>query len=491
MRSIRFMLGLSFAALSLVGAPRRADAQDTVGTHRGTVALFAQAATTAPMSDSAFVRMHIVPAGFGWVPESTLVRSLRVLRERTGGIRVVSSERRGASTWYRVEPLRGRGAGWVEVFTNGDRIMPWVIRIDHFALTGAPPALPDSAVPPDSVLPIVDRWLGWWERNDRWSGTVGIARRDETVMLRPLGLADRTKRVPNVPDTRYHLGSMNKTLTAVALLQQVQAGRVQLDDPIARCLPDYPKPELAAKITIRQLLTHTAGLGGLFELPGYERNRRYGSNAAYLPLFADRALMFEPGARYSYSNEGFLLAGAILERITGQSYDAYLAEHILTPSGMTGWCDCMGRPDTPRRAYGYSAREDQDPLGLDEPTDNEYFLGAEGLAAGGYYATAEDFLRFAAAMRRGVLLDSAHQALFFTRAPQTPPRQGYGLGVDLVFFADKAAWGHDGGGGRSGIGSFFSTFADGSWTVAAMGNRDLYLTREVLRPLMTFLARQP
>lgn len=476
------------AALSFVATV--ATAQELPPNHEGSAALIAQLGATPPLSDADFVRRHVAPAGFAWVPETTLVRQIGLMRSQSGGLRVVSAERRGDAIWYRVEPQRGRGAAWLEVRTNGAQVMPWNVRLDHFALTGAPPALPQGAVPRDSVLPIVQRWLGWWERNDRWSGTVGISQRDSTVLLRAIGLADRAGNRANAVDTRYHLGSSNKMLTAIAILQLVQAGRVDLDAPIAKYLPDYPKADLAQQITVRHLLAHTSGLGGLFELPGFEPKRRYGSNAAYLPLIGTRQPLFAPGTRYSYSNEGFVLAGAVIERVTGQSYDEVIAAKILRPAGMTGWCDCMGTPNAPRRAFGYSFREDQDPLGLGPLTDNEYFIFAEGIAAGGYYATAEDYLRFAVAMRRGLLLDSATQTLMRTKTPQSPSPRGYGLGTELVSYGGKASWGHGGGGGRSGVGTQFAAFVDGSWTVALMGNRDLYLATEMLRPLMTFLAQQ-
>ena len=487
-RSIRSALVLALA-LATRSSSAQAPAAAPVAEHPGTAAFLTQVSAQPPISDAEFVRRHVAPEGFAWVPETSLVRQVAVLRDQTGGLRVLSSERRGPSTWYRVEPQRGRGAAWIEIFTNGDRIMPWNVRLDHYAITGPPPALPEGAVPPDSVLPIVQRWLDWWERNDRWSGTIGIAKRDAQVLMRPIGLADRARRVPNTADTRYHLGSSNKMLTAVGILQLAAEGRLALDDPIGKYLPDFPEPDIAARVTIRHLLSHTSGLGGLFELPTFERKRVYGSNLAYLPVFRGRTLLFEPGTRYSYSNEGMVLAGAIIERVSGQSYDGYLQARVLGPAGMRGWCDCI--EPSAHRAVGYSFREDEDPLGLGAPTDNEYFIFPGGNGAGGYYATAADYLGFAAAMRRGLLLDSAQQALMFTKSPQSPSPRGYGLGMELVSYGGKASWGHGGGGGRSGVGTQFATFADGSWTVAVMGNRDLYLATEVLRPLMIFLARQP
>lgn len=485
---------LAFAAPTVPAARLAAQAAASAPAapveHAGTAALVQQIGATPPMSDREFVRRHMAPAGFAWVPETTLVSQLERMRRQSGGLRVTGVEPRGASHWLRVEPMRRDGGAWLEVYRNGAQLMPWTVRHDHFARSGPPPRLPEREVPRDSVLPIVHAWIDWWAQHDRWSGTVGIARRDSTVLLRPVGLADRARGVPNTVDTRYHLGSSNKMLTAIAVLQLVQEGRLRLTDTITKYLPDYPRADVARRITVSMLLSHTAGLGGLFELPRFEPKRRYGSNAAYLPVLADRALLFEPGTRYSYSNEGFLLAGAIIERVTRQSYDSVVATRILRPAQMHGWCDCMATPDAPARAFGYSYREDHDPLGLGPLTDNEYFIFGEGIAAGGYYATATNYLRLAAAMRRGVLLDSAHQSLLFTRSPQSPSPRGYGLGVELVSYGGKASWGHGGGGGRSGVGTQFATFADGSWTVALMGNRDLYLATEMLRPLMTFLARQ-
>lgn len=475
----------------LLATAHDANAQPSLPPHPGTAALIAQISATPPISDAEFVRRHVAAAGFAWVPETTLVSQLGLLRRQTGGLRVLDTQPRGRATALRVEPLGTEGGAWIDVYVEGAQLMPWGFRLDHFARGGPPPALPAETVPADSVTPIVQRWLDWWERYDRWSGTLGIARRDTTLLIRPIGFADRERRIPNAADTRFHLGSSNKMMTAVAVLQLVRDGRVRLDDPIATYLPDYPKPEIAQRITVRHLLTHTAGLGGLWELPGFEPRRRYGSNAAYIPLLADREPLFEPGTRYSYSNEGFVLAGAVIERATGKSYDAVLDERILGPAGMRGWCDCMGTPDAARRARGYSHREDLDPLGLAPMTDNEYFVFAEGMAAGGYYATAEDYLRFAAAMRRGVLLDNASQREAFTRSPHSPAPRGYGLGFQLIEYGGKPSWGHGGGGGRYGIGTQFATFADGSWTVAVMGNRDLELANQVLQPLMTFLARQP
>lgn len=131
--------------------------------------LLAQISATPPISDAEFVRRHVAAAGFAWVPETT---------------------------------LGTEGGAWIDVYVEGAQLMPWGFRLDHFARSGPPPALPTETVPADSVAPIVQRWLDWWERHDRWSGTLGIARRDTTLLIRPIGFADRERRIPNAADTR-------------------------------------------------------------------------------------------------------------------------------------------------------------------------------------------------------------------------------------------------------------------------------------------------
>src|SRR5690349_9914535 len=116
------------------------------------------------------------------------------------------------------------------------------------------------------------------------------------------------------------MGSMNKMFTATAILQLVQAGKIKLDDPLGKYLPDYPNKDVATKVTIHHLLTHTGGTGDIFG-PEYQAHRlELKTLQDYVKLYGSRGLAFEPGSKWEYSNYGFILLGVIIERISGVDY---------------------------------------------------------------------------------------------------------------------------------------------------------------------------
>jgi len=170
----------------------------------------------------------------------------------------------------------------------------------------------------------------------RFQGAVLVARSGNVIYSGATGLADRENRIPNTLDTRFRMGSMNKMFTATAILQLVQAGKVTLDAPLGTYLKDYPNRDVATKVTIHHLLTHTGGTGDIFG-PEFDKHRlELKTLGDYVTLYGARGLEFEPGSRWQYSNYGFLLLGVIVERVSGQSYYDYVRDHIFKPAGMTG-----------------------------------------------------------------------------------------------------------------------------------------------------------
>src|SRR5262249_10815599 len=145
------------------------------------------------------------------------------------------------------------------------------------------------------------------------------------------GLADRDKKIPNDLNTRFRLGSMNKMFTSVAIAQLVQQGKMSYNDTVAKLLPDYPDKDIAAKIAVHQLLTHTSGLGDFFGPEFREKKDTLHGLNDYLKLFAGKPLKFEPGKGWAYSNAGMIVAGLIVERVSGQNYYDYVREHIFKP----------------------------------------------------------------------------------------------------------------------------------------------------------------
>ncbi len=297
---------------------------------------------------------------------------------------------------------------------------------------------------------------------DRFSGAVLIAKDGRPVFVRAYGLADREHAVPNTPETRFRIGSMNKMFTAVATMQLVQAGKLRLDAPVGTYLTDYPNKEVAAKVTIAQLLSHTGGTGDIFG-PEFDAHRlELRTVQDYVNLYGARGPQFDPGSKYAYSNYGFVLLGAIVEKVSGQSYYDYVRDHVFRPAGMTS---TGSEPETvavPNRSIGYT--KDGGPW-----TSNADTLPYRGSPAGGGYSTVGDLLKFANALQRNVLLDAQHAALLTTVQPGAKnPNYAYGFGS-----YDKngmRCFGHNGG--APGMNGDLEVCPGGGYVVAVLANED-------------------
>jgi CubicO group peptidase (beta-lactamase class C family) len=309
---------------------------------------------------------------------------------------------------------------------------------------------------------------------DAFSGTVLIARGDTLVYQGAFGLASRGFQVPNRLDTKFNLGSMNKMFTAVAIAQLVEAGKLSFQDKVGKLLPDYPNKAVAEKVTVHQLLTHTSGLGSFFN-EKYEAadKSRLRDVKDFLPLFVDEPLEFEPGARWRYSNSGFLLLGALIEKASGQSYFDYVREHIYKPAGMTN-SDCYELDREPQNlAVGYTR---QGPGGQQSPKrdwNNLFLHVVKGGPAGGGYSTVEDLWRFSQALQGNKLLGAKATQFVMTGKAQPNPedkdsRYAYGFFDEQVRGARII--GH--GGGFSGINSQLDIYPGKGYTVVVMSNYD-------------------
>lgn len=186
-----------------------------------------------------------------------------------------------------------------------------------------------------------------------FSGAVLVVRDGRTLFEGAYGLADRERGIPNTPRTQFRVGSMYKMVTAVAALQIVQAGTLRLDAPLGTYLPDYPNADVASKVTPHHLLTHTGGTGDIFG-PQFTANRmELRTTSDYLRLYGTRGLQFAPGTQYAYSNYGFVLLGALIERLGGKSYDDHVAARVLAPTGMTATGTAPEDSLMPERSVGY------------------------------------------------------------------------------------------------------------------------------------------
>ena len=243
-----------------------------------------------------------------------------------------------------------------------------------------------------------------------FSGAVLVTRDGKTLFEGAYGLADREKNIPNTPQTQFRAGSMYKMMTAVATLQLVQEGKLRLDATVGTYLPDYPNADVKSKVTLHHLLTHTGGTGDIFG-PEFNANRLQLRNVSdYIQLYGTRGLQFTPGAQHVYSNYGFILLGAIIERVTGKSYDDHVGPRVLAPAGMTSTGTAPEDSLVPGRAVGYMRQGSPvGPLVSNAPT-----LPYRGSPAGGGYSTVGDFASFAVSVRDGKLLDPTHTTMLYT-----------------------------------------------------------------------------
>jgi CubicO group peptidase (beta-lactamase class C family) len=324
---------------------------------------------------------------------------------------------------------------------------------------------PDTAASRDSAFVAALRArLAADAEAGQFSGAVLVTRDGRTLFEDAYGFADRERGVPNTPLTQFRVGSMYKMVTAVATLQLVQAGTLRLDAPLGTYLTDYPNADVASRVTPHHLLTHTGGTGDIFG-PLFTANRtELRTTGDYLRLYGTRGLQFAPGAQHVYSNYGFMLLGALVERVGGTRYDDHVAARVLAPAGMTATGTAPEDSLVPGRAVGYM-RQASGALVSNAPT-----LPYRGTPAGGGYSTVGDFARFAAAVRDRRLLDPAHTALLLGGKVPVGPGLQYAYGFQDRVASGRRVVGH--GGGAAGMNGELAFEPDGGYVVVVLSNFD-------------------
>jgi CubicO group peptidase (beta-lactamase class C family) len=297
-----------------------------------------------------------------------------------------------------------------------------------------------------------------------FDGAVLIAKDGRPLLDAAYGLADRETKTPNTVETQFRFGSMGKMFTMVAILQLAQAGKLDLTAPIGRYLPDYPNAEIAQKVTVDNLLTHTGGTGDIFG-PEFNAHRlELKEPKDYVALYGARAPLFPGGQSQAYSNYGFMLLGRIVEAASGQSYDAYVQAHIFAPAHMTS---TGAQPETvklPKRAVAYMGP----PGKLQDAAET---LPVRGTPAGGGYSTVGDMLAFANALMADKLLDAAHLKLL-TLSGGMKLTNGAFVRYDFGGPSPdgRRVLGH--AGGAPGMNGVLNIYPDDGYVVVVLANRD-------------------
>lgn len=317
----------------------------------------------------------------------------------------------------------------------------------------------------DEAVSRIDGMVRDHTNNETFSGTVLVAKGDTVLYETATGTASKRFDVPNNLKTRFNLGSMNKMFTAIATLQLVQAGKLQLTDTLDKYASEEWLPvETSSKIQIRHLLTHASGLGSYFTDEFFNASRyTYRNIEDFKPLVAGETLAFEPGTGYRYSNTGMLLLGVVIEAVSGQSYDDYIRSHIYAVADMPdSGCFDMDQPFK-NVAIGYHP-SDKSVTGF---SNNLFAHVIKGGPAGGCFSTVADLHHFARALTGLKLLNTENTyALFKPRSEFH--QESYGYGFKIAGTQDNRIVGHSGG--FYGISANLDIYLDRGFVVAILSN---------------------
>jgi CubicO group peptidase (beta-lactamase class C family) len=303
----------------------------------------------------------------------------------------------------------------------------------------------------------IDALLKQYHEYGQFSGSILVADGGKVVYKKGFGMANMEWGIPNQPDTKFRIASITKQFTAALVLQLVEEGRIKLDGKLTDYLPDYRK-DTGEKVTIHQLLNHTSGI------PDYKNVSSNPYSAAdFVKKHVSGDLEFEPGSRYKYNNGGYSILGAIIEKVTGKSYETVLRERILKPLGMTN--SGYGHHSTLLEKHASSY--EKTPTGY---VNAPYIDMAIPYAAGSMYSTVEDLFKWDQSLYEDKILSAESKKLMFT-----PGLGFYGYGIRItdqpIGKSDqktKVIW--HGGGGINGFASLISRAVEKRQTVIILDN---------------------
>jgi CubicO group peptidase (beta-lactamase class C family) len=313
-----------------------------------------------------------------------------------------------------------------------------------------------SSFPSDQhIIFKADTYLSKLTKARLFSGSVLIARNGKVLVRKGYGEADRKKHVVNTAQTKFRLGSNTKQFTAMAILILQARGKLNVQDRICTYLADCPTTW--QKITLHHLLTHTSGIPDFTSFPDFKITMRSPSSPTEtIARFKDKPLDFQPGEKFSYSNSGYVVLGAIIEQASGKRYEAFLQENIFVPLQMVD--------------SGYDHNNGDLAVGYRNQTNLADFIDMSiPYAAGGLYSTVEDLYRWDQALYTDKLIPKNLRDKMFT--PFVPLGGfGYGYGWGIGKEGDRPVVSHIGG--IQGFSSSITRYPNNKVVIIVLGNRE-------------------
>lgn len=344
-------------------------------------------------------------------------------------------------------------------------VVPFVVvGLGVHSITAPVEYLPTSKLTDEEIRSKISTLMKTISARDDFSGTVQVWKGDRILFADAYGLAHRSPDRPNQVDTQFNLASITKMFTAVAIAQLVEEGKLSYSDTVDKIMPDYPNREVATKVTVHQLLSHTSGLIGgrelAMKLPNASRAMTLQER---LKDFVNEPLAFPPGQQFGYSNAGYILLGMIIEKVSGVSYYDYLRDRIFKPAGMTETAFLLKTNLPDSTATGFMD------AGRGQRRENTESLDLIGSPDGGAYSTGRDMARFHTALRNGTLLRPASLQKLWTGVTDNGIEE-YAYGATLTQYNGVRIVGH--GGGWDGITNEFDMYPDLGVTVIILSNYD-------------------
>ncbi|HME00609.1 MAG TPA: serine hydrolase [Terriglobia bacterium] len=316
-------------------------------------------------------------------------------------------------------------------------------------------AILGSACLAQDNVPRMEQVVQSYVSSKQFMGSVLVARGGTVLLDKGYGFANLEWDIPNSPTTKFRLGSLTKQFTAASILLLEERGKLKVDDPVKKYMPDAPPAW--DKVTIYNLLTHTSGIPSFTGFPDYQSTEAIATTPEKLVArFRDKPLEFQPGEKWSYSNSGYVLLGYLIEKISGESYEKFVQENIFTPLGMRDSGYDSNSAIIPRRAAGYSP-------GPNGPQNTGFIHMSIPFSAGGLYSTTEDLLRWEQGLFGGKLLSPAS-----LEKMTTPYKQDYACGLAVSTVKGHKLIEH--GGGIEGFNTSLKYYPDDKLTVVVLGN---------------------
>lgn len=298
-----------------------------------------------------------------------------------------------------------------------------------------------------------------------FSGAVLIAKNDHILLQKSYGFAHLGHKVKNNIETKFSYASIGKSFTAVAIFQLIQDGKLSLDDPIGKFLPNYPNKIARDSITVRLLLMHRSGLPDYFYSDKFlnTSKEKFRTIESLSNLYEDEPLEFKPNEEFSYRNTNYIVLGRIIETVSKIPYEDYIKKHIFSKAEMqnTGNFDVDHIIENEAENYTLS---DVYPNQLQKT----FFMSAvKGSSAGGGYTTVHDLYKFALAFKNNKLLNKE-----YTNFMKKEPENGsYEYGMQFAGAKGSGIYGHSGG--HFGVGAEWRIFEKQNYTIILLTNKDL------------------